>query len=200
LSQPSPSPAPRSALFAALVPLVLFYAVESWYGLRPAVLVSMVASLIDVGWSWRTTGQVPRMTVLTAGLVLVLGGLSLWSDDERYVLWTPVIGDWVFAGVLVLSTVGGGSLLEVAMHEQRPDEPLHRLERAFLRGVTLRFAANLALHGVVTAWAAGGSRELWLLVSGPVLYGMMGVQMAGEVVWGRWVVGPAVDAEEEGAQ
>jgi intracellular septation protein A len=190
---PQPPPSPRAALISSLLPLVLFYVVDGWYGLRAAVVVAIAASLLEVGWSYRVQGRVPRMTLFTAGLVLVLGALSLGSDDERWVLYTPVLGDLAFATVLIGASLRGGSLLEAAIREQDPEADLHPLELRFLRGVTWRFAANLLAHASLTAWSIGQGKEMWLFVSGPVQYGMMLVQLGFEVGWGRLVVGPAVD-------
>jgi intracellular septation protein A len=178
-----------------LVPLVAFYLVESWYGLRAGTIVAIVLAAIEVMWTRWRTGRVPRMTIFTAGLIVLLGGLSLYSEDERFVLYTPIAGDLIFAAVLALSTVTGSSLLEAGMREQDPEADLHPLEQRFLRQATQRFALNLLAHAGLTAWSVDVSREMWLLVSGPVQYGMFGVQLAAEIAWGRWVVGPRVDAD-----
>jgi hypothetical protein len=59
--------------------------------------------------------------------------------------------------------------------------------------MTLRLAANLALHGVATGFAAEASRETWLFVSGPLQYLQLGVQFGLEILWGRISLPPEDD-------
>lgn len=181
-------------LVLGLLPLIAFYVGERWGGLRVGVLAAMTTSLLDIGYGKLTEGRVNRVVIVSTVLVVVLGGLSLISEDDRFVLWSPVFTDLAFGVVLAGSlALMPGSLLEVAVREQEPDVTVDPALRRFFRGVSLRFALNLGLHAVLTAWAAGESRETWLFVSGPVQYGMLGVQMLGEVVLARRVL-PPLDA------
>ncbi len=190
----------------AILPLVAFYVAESLYGLKAGVAAAMAFALLDVGVGWWRTRRIQKMGLFAAGLVVVLGGLSLVSDDERFVLWGPVIGDLVFATVLLGSLFASRSLLEVGMAEAQAAQaedgtepaPLDAVMRRFLRGLTVRFALNLVLHAGITAWATTQSREVWLFVSGPVQYGLFGIQIAFEalLVW-RLPPADADDAEAD---
>jgi intracellular septation protein A len=183
-------------LFLGLAPLVAFYLAESWYGLRAAVVVGMVLAGVELVWTRWTDGRWSRLAVLTAVLVGVLGGLSLASDDPRFVLLAPALGDLVFAALVVGMQLAGRNLVLVAVEEQDPDLDLHPLQRRYLDGLAWRFAANLVLHAAATVWSAGQPRETWLLVSGPVQYVMLGAQVAAEIAWARLVVLPRVEAAE----
>lgn len=195
-ASPDDGPDPRWALLGSLLPLVGFYLIESTYGLTAGIVAGLVLALGEVGWSWWRRGTVPRTTLLFAGLVVVLGGLGLYSDDERFVLYGPVLGDLVFAAMMLAASLRDGRWLLALLAEQQPDLDPHPLQVRFLVGMARRMAVNLALHAALTAWAAGQSREVWLLVSGPVQYGMLGVQVVAEVVWARVVVLRRVEEAE----
>ncbi|MEZ4319500.1 MAG: septation protein IspZ [Myxococcota bacterium] len=188
-------------LFFALLPLVAFYFVESWYGLKAGVAAAMAFSLVDLGAGWVRTRKLSRMTLFTAALVLGLGSMSLLSDDERFVLWSPVVGDLVFAALLLggLAWPGARSMLEVAWEEANPDDALDPVMRRFLRGMTVRFALNLGLHAALTGWSTTETREVWLFVSGPVQYGLFGVQIAIEAVL-VWRLPPVSDRAADAEQ
>lgn len=183
-------------LFFALGPLIAFYVVESWYGLRPAVAAGMGFALAELLWTRWSEGRWSRMAVFTGLLIGILGGLSLASDDERFVLLSPAIGDIAFAVLIGGFQLRGVNLLRMAMEEQDPELDIHPLQDHYLNGLAWRFAANLLAHAALTAWSAGQSRETWLLVSGPIQYAMMGGQMALEIAWSRFVVLPRVEAAE----
>ncbi|MCB9678908.1 MAG: septation protein IspZ [Alphaproteobacteria bacterium] len=186
-------------LLFALLPLVAFYVVESAYGLKAGVAAAMGFALLDVGFGWYRTRKLSKMALFTAGLVLVLGSLSLLSDDERFVLWSPVVGDLVFAVILVGSLALPASLIEVAYEESSPEQPLDDVLRRYLRGLTLRFALNLCVHAALTGWATTQSREVWLFVSGPAQYVLFGVQVAIEALV-VWRLPPAAERGAESEQ
>ena len=179
-------------LIMNLLPLGAFYLAESAYGLRAGVIAAMVFTGFDLVYGWVTTHKFNRMALFSGALVGVLGGMSLLSDDERFVLWSPVIGDLIFAVVLLGGLSFKESLLEVAAAEAREDtDPLDDEERSILRGITWRFALNLIVHGVFTGWATTQSRETWLFVSGPLQYLLFGAQGLLEFAWIRWGLPPS---------
>ncbi len=177
----------------AFIPLVVFTAVESWYGTRPAVVLAVLLAVGEVVYSRVREGRIRWMPAIMAGLVVVLGGLSLLSDDPVFYLWTPVIGDVAFAAMLGGSVVMGRSMLVTAMEEAEPGEPIPPVLRRFLDGATLRTALVMLAHAAVTAWATTQERAVWTLVSGPVQYVMLGAQIGGEVLWARSRVLPELD-------
>lgn len=179
----------------ALVPLVAFYLAESWYGLQAGVALAILFAVGQLSWDWFRHRRLNRLVVFGTVLIVVLGGLSWLSDDERFVLWSPVVSDFVFAGIIVVGTFATPPLQEVAIREADPTVDLDDDARRWLRRVALRFGANLALHGILTAWATTQSRETWLLVSGPVQYGMIGLQGIYEYLRARGT--PRVDASDD---
>jgi intracellular septation protein len=169
---------------------VVFYLVEDTYGLTTALIASMAFTIGDLAVTWWRRGTVDRVALVTGGLVLVLGGLSLVSEDERFMLYSPVVGDALFAGLLALSVWRGRPVMVVLAQQQDPTLVDDAPRLAFLRGMTLRLAANLALHGVATAVAADADRETWLFVSGPLQYLQLGLQFVIEILWGRRTLPP----------
>lgn len=189
------SPTARALL--SLLPLIAFWYVESAYGLRAGVIAAMVLAAGELAVTWALERRLNRMTLFAAGLVGVFGGLTLYADDPRFMLLSPAVGDWVFAAILVGASARGTDLLTTMMQEQDPTLDLHPLEAAFFRGVGLRFAANLLVHAVAVCIAATADRGTWLFVSGPLQYGFIAAQLAGEVVYSRMRLHPQLDALEE---
>lgn len=169
----------------ALAPLVAFYVVEAQWGLRAGVLAAMALGIADLAVGWLRDGRLNRLTLIATAMVVGLGGLSLASDDERFVLWTPVAGDLLFAVLLVGGLALPESWLEIAAREQDPTLELDDDARALLRGLTVRFSLLLVAHAGATAWATTASRETWLFVSGPLQFVMIGALAGFEVLRAR---------------
>lgn len=184
----------RWALLLAIVPLAVFYVVESRWGLRAGVLLAIGFALADLAYHWIRHRRLHKLGLGAAVLIVGLGGLSFISEDERFFLWSPVVGDVVFAAVLIGSVAIGSPLLTVAAREADPSLELDPDEERLFAGITVRLGLNMLIHAVICAWAVGQSRETWLLVSGPVQYGMIGLQVGAEVLWSRATL-PPLDPE-----
>lgn len=76
--------------------------------------------LITTGLLWWLTGKLSKMQVVTAALVVVFGGLSVWLNDERFFKMKPTMIYLLFGGVLGLGLLRGQSYLKHVMSEVMP--------------------------------------------------------------------------------
>jgi intracellular septation protein len=76
--------------------------------------------LISTGILWKLTGHLSRMQVVTAVLVIVFGGLSVWFNDERFFKMKPTMIYLFFGGTLAIGLLQGRSYLQYVMEEAMP--------------------------------------------------------------------------------
>jgi len=76
--------------------------------------------LISTGILWKLTGHLSRMQVVTAVLVIVFGGLSVWFNDERFFKMKPTMIYLFFGGTLAIGLLQGKSYLQYVMEEAMP--------------------------------------------------------------------------------
>jgi intracellular septation protein len=69
---------------------------------------------------WWLTGRLSRMQLLTLVLVVVMGGLSVWLNDERFMKMKPTVLYLAFAGILGFGLWRGRSYLSLVMDEVLP--------------------------------------------------------------------------------
>lgn len=72
---------------------------------------------------WALTGKLSHMQVVTAVLVTVFGGLSVWLNDERFFKLKPTLIYALFAGVLFFGLWRGRSYLAMVLGEAMPLTP-----------------------------------------------------------------------------
>lgn len=122
----NPKVNPVLKLALELGPLVLFffvnargksiiesYGLESWFP-QPIFLatgVFMVAMLISLAVSWVMTRHLAIMPLITGIVVLVMGGLTLWLQDDTFIKVKPTIVNTFFGAVLLIGLAFGRSLL-----------------------------------------------------------------------------------------
>jgi len=76
--------------------------------------------LVAMGLLWRLTGHLSKMQVVTAVLIVVFGGLSVWFNDPRFFKMKPTIIYIMFAGVLGAGLLRGRSWLQYVMEGVMP--------------------------------------------------------------------------------
>lgn len=76
--------------------------------------------LITTGLLWWLTGTLSKMQIFTAVLVTVMGGLSVWLNDERFLKVKPTLLYLLFAGILFAGLMRGRSFLADILSEALP--------------------------------------------------------------------------------
>lgn len=85
-------------------PIILFYAAYKFYGIYAATAVAMVASVVQVGGNWLVKRKVEKMHLISMGLIIVMGGLTLWLKDKSFFMMKPTIINWLFASAFIIGT------------------------------------------------------------------------------------------------
>src|SRR5580698_2154815 len=91
LMTPKPQLNPILKLALDLGPLVLFFFANSHYDIFVATATFMVAVLVAMVVSYALTRHFPIMTIVTAVIVLVFGGLTLFLHNDMFIKIKPTI-------------------------------------------------------------------------------------------------------------
>ena len=83
-----------------------------------AALIVMI--MITSGIYWALTGTLSRMQILTLVLVVVLGGISVWLKDERFLKMKPTLVYVAFGTILGIGLLRGQSYLSLVMDQALP--------------------------------------------------------------------------------
>jgi intracellular septation protein len=130
-SKPQLNPALKLVL--DLGPLLIFFAVNSRFGIFAATGAFMAAIVIALAVAYTLTRHLPIMPLVTAIVVVVFGTLTLVLHDELFIKVKPTIIYVLFGFVLLLGLAFGKSLLGVVF-----DSVFHLTEEGW-RKLTLRW-------------------------------------------------------------
>lgn len=100
-------PAYTMKLLYDFLPIVLFFVAYKVAGIFAATAVAVAAALVQVGWSWLRHRRVEPMHLVSAGLIAVLGGITLALHDKTFIMWKPSLVYLLFAGVFAASQLFG---------------------------------------------------------------------------------------------
>jgi intracellular septation protein len=117
-----------------------------------------VASLIALLLAWLLERRVPLVPLITAAIVVVFGGLTLWLQDETFIKMKPTIVQAIFALILLGSLAFGRPLLKPLLGPMMP--PMS--DRAW-RQFTLRYALFfIAMAGLNELVWRSQSTDFWV--------------------------------------
>lgn len=139
-------------------PLVVFLVAFEVKGLMVATAALMATTLAALILSLVVARRLPLVPLITALVVGIFGGLTLWFNDENFIKIKPTIIYGLFAVTLGGGLLFGKPFLKAVMGEALP------LDDAGWRSLTLRFAlffvvmavANEVIRRAVTT-------EIWVL-------------------------------------
>lgn len=96
-----PRQSPLLKLLLDLGPLILFFAAFKFGDIFKATAVFMVASLVSLGIGYARTRKISPMPLVTAIIVVVFGGLTLYLQNDTFIKMKPTVLYATF-GVLLL--------------------------------------------------------------------------------------------------
>jgi intracellular septation protein len=134
---------PMLKLALDLGPLVLFFVVNAKLGIFYATGVFMAAVLVALVVSYVLIRRLPMMTVVSAVIVVVFGGLTIILADDTFIKLKPTIIYLLFAGLLFGGLVLRKPLLEIVF-----DQMFHLTEEGW-RKLTVRWAIFFLLLAVL---------------------------------------------------
>ena len=148
-------------------------------GIMVATAVIIAATVVQVGYMRLRHGRIERLHLVTLALVVVLGGLTLALDDERFIKWKTTIVNWAFALVFLGSQFIGSRPIVRRLMESRvtlPDAAWTRLNLSWTGFFVVLGAANLFV-------AFRYSTDVWVDFK---FYGVLTLTflfIAGQTVW-----------------
>ncbi|MEE9336535.1 MAG: septation protein A [Methylococcaceae bacterium] len=78
------------------IPVILFFITYKFYDIYIATAVIIGTTIIQVGLSWIINKKVEPMQWITLGLIVVMGGATLYLRDEQFIKWKLTIIEWLF--------------------------------------------------------------------------------------------------------
>jgi len=127
-------------------PLILFFTAAKLYDIYIATGVAIAASAFQVVWYYFRNKRFETMHMVTLGVLVVFGGMTILFHDDTFIKWKPTIVNWIFAVILIGSHwIGSKTVIEHLLSKQieLPDFVWHKLNISWSLFFLVMGAANL---------------------------------------------------------
>ena len=78
------------------IPILLFFVTYKLYDIYIATMVVIAATFLQVSYSWLRYREVKAMQWITLGLMVTMGGATIYLHDEQFIKWKLTIIEWLF--------------------------------------------------------------------------------------------------------
>jgi intracellular septation protein len=138
-------------------PIAVFFLAYLTWDLMVATAALMAATVIALILSYATARRIPMMPLITAAVVGIFGGLTLWLQDETFIKMKPTIVEALFSVILFGGLLFKRPLLKPLLGHAWPmaDRGWHLLSLRF----AIFFAAMAVLNEIV--WRTQ-TTDLWV--------------------------------------
>lgn len=143
-------------------PVILFFVVFKSYddqlaGVIAATKMMIAASFLQITFYWLKNRRFENMHLVTLGLVVVLGGATIYFQNADFIKWKPTAVNWLFAIVFFGSEfIGKKSVLRRMMEKNisLPEPVWTRLNYSWVAFFIMLGAMNLyvAFTFTLDAW------------------------------------------------
>lgn len=89
--------------FLEFFPIVLFFVAYKLYDIYVATAVVIGATVFQLIAYWLLYRKIETMQWITLALILVMGGATLYLQDEQFIKWKLSIIEWLFGAAFLAS-------------------------------------------------------------------------------------------------
>jgi intracellular septation protein len=145
-----------------------------------ATTVLIVAVIVQTAVQWLRHRKVSSMALISGGLVLVFGGLTLAIHDKQFIQWKVTIVNWLFAVAFLASHfVGERPITQRIMGENV------QLERQQWLRLSWAWIVYFLVMGTLNLYVAYNfAEEVWVNFK---LYGTIGLTVLFALGQGFWL-------------
>lgn len=163
-----------------LFPVILFFIAYKMYDIYTATAVIIIASVTQVLYFYLKNRRIEKMHIITLVLILVLGGLTLYLQDEDFIKWKPTIVNWGFA----LAFLGSHYIGKKPIIQRMMDQMIQLPELVWGR-LSWLWIAFFVISGVTNLYVAFNyETDTWVNFK---LFGLMGMTLIFIVIQGIYI-------------
>ena len=167
-------------------PLIVFWALAAWLGVKPAILGSILFIVADAAWRWLGGLTFTRLYLLVSALTLVFGLIDLASPSPFMLKYEAAISNAATGLVFFAGALGDKPIMQEAAEQRGHSFVVTKEIRAFFRLFTLVWAAYFFLKAALFAWMAWTMPMLEAMALRSVIGGVsLGLMIAISVTQGR---------------
>lgn len=173
-------------LFYEIFPIFLFFIAFKFYGIYAATITGMLATFIQTVIYRVCYHRWDNKQLVTLGVFLLFGGMTLYFHNPIFVKWKPTIVFWVFALFLIGSQLFTGQPLMQRLLQQTLQDNKHSVPAQVWKKLNVAWALFFAGLGSLNLYIAYYfSNDAWVNFK---FYGVTGLLLLFSVLQAMYLM------------
>lgn len=175
-------------LFVDYLPILIFFvSYIATNDIFVAVMSIMIVAPIVLAGQWLMTRRVNKMTAISTGLIVVLGGITLVLKNPVFFYWKPTVLYWAF-GLACLGSqfIGNKTIIQRMLEAATKDsDTSFDLAPAAWRKLNLMWVGYFIVSGALNIYVAYSfSEPTWVKFK---LFGLLGLTIIFIIIQSMWI-------------
>ena len=177
---------------AEYLPVVLFFVVffatgNDFYWATASLMLSFSIGML---YLWRLDGKLSGMHKATLAFILILGALTLFFKNEKFLQWKPSIANWAFA----IAFLASHKFSEQPLIKSLFGKAIKMTDKNWFK-LSLMWVIFFVVVGIVNLYVAYNySMAFWVKFK---VFGLLGATFAFSILQGIWLMKNGEFIEEE---
>ena len=172
-------PGAGARLLIDLGPLLVFFVANFLRDIFTATVAFMIAMTAAMAWSRIRYRHISPMLWFSGGMVLLLGGITIWLHDDTFIKMKPTMVYTAIGGILLFGLLTGRNLLEAVLGSAYPglsELGWRKLSRNWVGFFLVMAVVNEAVWRSTTTnfWVGF---KLWFFIPATFLFALANVPM-----------------------
>ena len=161
-------------IIPGLLPIFIFIIADELWGTDMALLIAVVFSVAELFFTWYRTGRFEKFILLDVSLIVALGTLSLWMDNDIFFKLKPALVELILAAIIGLSSFGRKNILLEMSKRYLRDMQITKAAEFKMNSTFKVFFWLIVGHIFLVIWSAFMmSERAWAFISGLLFYLMI---------------------------
>ena len=166
---------------AEYLPLGLFLIVFFLKDIYWATAALMLSYSIGMLYLWKLDGKLSAMHKGTLGFILILGALTLFFKNEKFIQWKPSIANWAFA----IAFLASHKFSEQPLIKSLFGKAIKMTDKNWFK-LSLMWVIFFVVVGIVNLFVAYNySMAFWVKFK---VFGLLGATFAFSLLQGIWLM------------
>lgn len=170
-------------MLPGLLPLLIFIVADEVWGTKTGIIVAIALGAAEMIFIGIREKRLDRFVMFDTLLLVLMGGISLWLENDIFFKIKPAIINAIFCVVIGLSAFSGKNILLLYSQRYFKDVTINEQQKKQMQKMLqLVFWLMLVYTALVLYSAFYMSNAAWGFISGGLFYIIFGIIFAGQLI------------------
>ena len=170
------------------IPIFVFIAADELYDTTTALIVGIISGLLYFFYYLIRFREVEKFILFDTALIAVMGGISLALDDPIFFKLKPAFIEAILVALLGVHAFSSKPVLLLMGKRYMGDQQFLPAQEKMIRQLSRLLFVVFLLHTILIVYSAYAlSKEAWAFIAGGLFYILMGLILAGQWIYLKYM-------------